>query len=448
MRRFIALKLFSSLISLLLLGPARAWDHPQTADILAMTVAGVVKIDVFGAPDDPRTDPVDHGSGFVLTGDGFVETAAHLFLPSFHVQRIQGRLANVLSPKDNDPNTVPLTLVNIDYGHDTALLHFTNLPNGMRALPISSHSLQLGDTLYVFGFPGGQNTPTTYLVKFESRLTPHRFQFQGISNAGNSGGPLLDKDGFVVGIDSRDEHVILGSPVTGTYQAVPVVDFLLPPNFEPSQVRPLFFRADNFNDPLVRRRYPNWSDDAVSSVLASWATDRQPRACNMALNKDWRLIKLDTGFIIEPPIGGALGDAEFQMSLSIARIPEYLSSILSGIQSRRYLPIPFNFLPLESASILLLNPNDSPTTQHPLKRIAVEFHEGHGLFQILRYLPRTFNEYQYNPNNADAEMAICTVKNSVPINLLMTLCEPFMMQTVHDHITNDNPCVPGDRPHK
>lgn len=446
MHRFIAFSVIFSLFSLPLSGIANAWDRAAPADMLSLAAGSIVKIDVYGAPEDPNVADVNHGSGFVLTHDGFVETAAHLFSTSFHVQRIEGRLANVLSPDDNQANTFPLALVNTDPGRDVALLKFVGMPNGIRALPISSHTLQLGNTLYLFGFPGGQNTTTAYPGQFQSQLTPHRFQFQGIANVGNSGGPLIDEDGFVVGIDSHQENTILGSPITGTYTAAPAADFLLPPSFDPTQVRPLFFRTDNLNDPLVVASYPEWTSDAVTSALASYMSNQQPHACNMSLNPAWRLLKPETaiGFLIAPPPGSKLDAAQFQISLSVQQVPNYLRAVAQQIASHKYVPIPFNILPLEDESLLLLTQKNEPG-QPVSKDIALELRVVDGDLKIVRYLPRNFGKYDYHPDNVDSEMAICTIKNKVPISLLLALCEPFMTQTISDYLTADNSCIPGTR---
>ena len=79
----------------------------------------------------------------------------------------------------------------------------------------------------------------------------------------------------------------------------------------------------------------------------------------MSLNPQWRMRKLDIGFIIGPPDGSLLGSISFQMSLSVQRIPDYLRAVGAQIASHKYVPIPYNILPLEDELILLMNPSVS-----------------------------------------------------------------------------------------
>ncbi len=441
MSRSIAISVLLGLLAGLASNVANAWDRAAPSDVMSMAAGGIVKIDVFGDPDSKL---VGHGSGFVITPDGFVETAAHLFPTGSPAKLIEGRLANVLSRDDDKDNTFQLNLIDINIGLDVALLKFVGVPKGIRALPISLHKLQTGDTLALFGFPGGQNTYTVYPATFESQKTPHRFQFQGIANVGNSGGPLLDQDGFVVGLDSHRDDVIQGSRVAGTYEGVPAADFILPKAFDAAKIRPLFFRTDNRNDPLVTARYPAWTSDAINAAIDGFTSERQPRACNMSLNPQWRMrkLKLDIGFVIAPPDGSLLESIKFQMSLSVQRIPNYLRAVGAQIASHKYVPIPYNILPLEDESILLMNPSVSGE-QPDLKNVALQLRVVDGRLLIVRYLRRQFGKYDYHPADVDSEMAICTMKQAAPVSLLLALCEPFMKQTVNDYLTIDNPCIPG-----
>jgi hypothetical protein len=157
-----------------------AWERPQISDMLQLSKIGLVKIIVTGLNNKQAVQ--DYGSGFVITPSGFVVSAAHLFPDTLQDLSITGRLAFL---KNDDAaqrqNLSALTLVWKDLGLDVALLRFLEPPAGMRPLAVTSEPPKPGETLYVLGFPGGQNLSTAYPAVYQGSSTPSRFQFQGIS---------------------------------------------------------------------------------------------------------------------------------------------------------------------------------------------------------------------------------------------------------------------------
>ena len=142
------------------------------------------------------------GSGF------FIDTAGHL-ITNYHVIR------TVVSPHvkgysrlyvrlSNDPNTqIPARVVGFDRAFDIALLKTEVTPGYVFALP-QSERLQQGMHVYAIGSPGGlQNTLTTGIIS----ATGRRFlqmgdvvQFDAAVNPGNSGGPLFNENGELLGV--------------------------------------------------------------------------------------------------------------------------------------------------------------------------------------------------------------------------------------------------------
>ncbi len=142
------------------------------------------------------------GSGF------FIDTAGHL-ITNYHVIR------TVVSPNvkgysrlyvrlSTDPNTpIPARVVGFDRAFDIALLKTEVTPGYIFSLP-QSDRLQAGMHVYAIGSPGGlENTLTTGIVS----ATGRRFlqmgnvvQFDAAVNPGNSGGPLFDESGDLLGV--------------------------------------------------------------------------------------------------------------------------------------------------------------------------------------------------------------------------------------------------------
>jgi hypothetical protein len=135
-----------------------------------------------------------NGSGVIVSTTGYVLTAAHLFTNSTKVTVIttQGsRTAKV---------------VQIDEANDVAIL---KLETGTYpALPvISSRQIRLGQTVATIGFP------KVNVQGFSPKVTrgeissmngagddPRKWQISAPVQPGNSGGPLLDENGNVIGI--------------------------------------------------------------------------------------------------------------------------------------------------------------------------------------------------------------------------------------------------------
>jgi S1-C subfamily serine protease len=133
------------------------------------------------------------GTGFFITPDGYLVTNEHVV----H----NAALIRVL----HDGKVVDAKLVKTDPNNDLALLK-TELK--VAALPIgSSKSLKLGDPVLTVGFP------LPHLQGQEPKLTrgdisglsgfrddPSAFQISTPIQPGNSGGPLVDRRGNVVGV--------------------------------------------------------------------------------------------------------------------------------------------------------------------------------------------------------------------------------------------------------
>ena len=155
------------------------------------------------SPFDVSADPQQSestGSGFVIDGDGLILTNAHVVDAATDIQ---------VTFSDN--HTVSATTVGTDADTDLALLRVEE-PD-LQPLDLGdSSTVQVGDPTIAIGNPFGlERTLTTGVVSaLQRRLTaPSGFaiddviQTDAALNPGNSGGPLLDARGRVIGINSQ-----------------------------------------------------------------------------------------------------------------------------------------------------------------------------------------------------------------------------------------------------
>ncbi len=133
-----------------------------------------------------------NGSGFFITGNGYLIT-------NFHV--VKG--ANKVKVK-NSSGIYPAEIVKIDPEDDLALL---KVSGQFKPLPISKGNAQLGEAVFTIGFPdiilqGIQPKYTDGKISSLAgiRDDPKDYQISVPVQPGNSGGPLVDMNGNVVGI--------------------------------------------------------------------------------------------------------------------------------------------------------------------------------------------------------------------------------------------------------
>jgi S1-C subfamily serine protease len=145
------------------------------------------------------------------TGTGFVVDSSGLILTNNHV--VDGGGAITVSFNGSRGPTRPATVVGTDPTKDLALLKLD--PGGMQlhALRIADTSgLQVGDPVYAIGNPFGlDETLTVGIVSALDRTIQApdgasidgAIQTDAALNPGNSGGPLLDGSGAVIGVNSQ-----------------------------------------------------------------------------------------------------------------------------------------------------------------------------------------------------------------------------------------------------
>jgi serine protease Do len=151
----------------------------------------------FGTP--PRAHPPvrGEGSGFVVSSDGYIMTNAHVI-----------DKANEVTVRFTDRREYSATVIGKDDRTDVAVLKIDakDLPYVRLGDP---ESLKVGEWVVAIGSPFGfENSVTAGIVSAKSRSLPGDaytpfIQTDVAVNPGNSGGPLFNLEGEVVGINSQ-----------------------------------------------------------------------------------------------------------------------------------------------------------------------------------------------------------------------------------------------------
>jgi putative serine protease PepD len=146
----------------------------------------------------------DSGTGIVLNEKGLILTNDHV---------IKGATSLTVSPGASSSETRPATIVGEEANSDLALIRVDPSGLGLKPLKIASSSaVQVGDAVYAIGNPYGLNeTLTRGIVSALGRTISApdgasitgAIQTDAALNPGNSGGPLLDEQGAVIGVDSQ-----------------------------------------------------------------------------------------------------------------------------------------------------------------------------------------------------------------------------------------------------
>jgi S1-C subfamily serine protease len=158
----------------------------------------VVKIEIYQKQKERET-PAGTGSGFLFSSDGYLMTNSHV------VNR-----ADLIKVKLYDGSSHTATLIGEDPDTDLAILKI--MPADFKPAKLGdAEILQIGQLVIAIGNPlGFQHTVTAGVVSAlgrtlqsqTGRMMDSMIQTDAALNPGNSGGPLINTDGEVIGVNT------------------------------------------------------------------------------------------------------------------------------------------------------------------------------------------------------------------------------------------------------
>ena len=210
-------------------GAPGSWlaDLADRARPAVVHVRGLVADDAAaGAGEDGDNDKISIGTGFIIHKAGFIVTNEHVVrdVVDLRVRLYDGR-------------ELPACVVGADAATDIALLK-VEPPAPLPVLPLGdSEAVRVGEPVVAIGNPFGFNhSVTAGIVSAKERVVdrstlrePHEqdiysffIQTDASINVGNSGGPLLDAQGAVIGINAAFWAGHPLQPAQGIGFAIPI----------------------------------------------------------------------------------------------------------------------------------------------------------------------------------------------------------------------------------
>jgi putative serine protease PepD len=184
--------------------PAAESSAFTPAQIYQRAYRGVVEITVDSTQQNPfgSQEQRSQGSGFVIDSKGHIVTNEHV---------VDG--ANSVSVRFWNDTVYKATVVGTDPSTDLAVIKVDAPASALHPLSFGdSDALRVGDTAFALGSPFGlEETFTSGIVSALHRQmeAPNNFtindsiQTDAAINHGNSGGPLLNARGGVIGVNSQ-----------------------------------------------------------------------------------------------------------------------------------------------------------------------------------------------------------------------------------------------------
>lgn len=180
--------------------PVLVQGLPSFTRLVEVVAPSVVNIQTFSVSrGGAQRKSTGVGSGFIISADGMIMTNEHVV-----------RGADAITVTLHNRNEYDAVLVGADKRSDVAIIQiFPPKEEILRPVMIGDpNDLQVGEWVIAIGSPYGfENTVTAGIVSAKQRDTSDAYmsfiQSDAAVNPGNSGGPLLNVRGEVVGVNSQ-----------------------------------------------------------------------------------------------------------------------------------------------------------------------------------------------------------------------------------------------------
>jgi S1-C subfamily serine protease len=205
----------------------------QPAQIYRARSAGVVTIiSYFDAANVPDAS-AGQGSGFVVSASGTILTDAHVVTTAGQDATSAARPARTVYVEFSDGDRVTAKIAGYDLFDDVAVLHVDPKQHALEPVPLGQSSqVVVGQPVAAVGSPfGNTDSLSVGVVSAVRRSIPSltskydlvdAIQIDAPINHGNSGGPLFDAAGRVIGINAQIRSSGTSSGFEGVGFAVPI----------------------------------------------------------------------------------------------------------------------------------------------------------------------------------------------------------------------------------
>ena len=188
------------------LTPQQIYSNVSGGVVMVLSDFGASGTNVFGQSQGSQA----LGTGFVVDKSGYILTNAHVV--DENGQRASS-VTVVFNKGGSETQRVPGELVGVDVGSDVAVIKVDPGKVGLKPLPLGdSDAVQVGEDVVAIGNPLGYDfSITAGIVSATGRslqapngqTIPNGIQTDAAINQGNSGGPLIDSSGKVIGINEQ-----------------------------------------------------------------------------------------------------------------------------------------------------------------------------------------------------------------------------------------------------
>jgi S1-C subfamily serine protease len=232
------------------------------------------------------------GSGFVFTPDGLILTNSHVVHDATRIEVTLADGHRALAHAIGDDPATDLAVIRIDV-------------SGLQAIPLGdSQLLRPGQMAIAIGNPYGfQSTVTAGVISalgrslrsYSGRLIEDVIQTDAALNPGNSGGPLVDSRGQVIGVNTATSL-----PAPGICFAIGIntAKFVASRLLRDGRIRRSYIGVSAQTVPIHRRVVRFYSLARESGVVVVGVEDRSP-ARRAGLREGDMIVALD-----DKPVGG------------------------------------------------------------------------------------------------------------------------------------------------
>ena len=180
-------KILLLLLFIMLNTPVYSYDREELAIISLYEKINPAIVSI----DSHVPDGISCGTGCIIDKSGLILTSAHVVDAG----------DNVIVTMSNGKDYTAKVIKRFDGNKDIAILKI-NVPNELKTVKFgNSEKIKVGQKVLAIGNPFGFNGTLTQGIVSRIDYNKNRIQTDAVINPGSSGGPLLNTNGEIIGIN-------------------------------------------------------------------------------------------------------------------------------------------------------------------------------------------------------------------------------------------------------